>query len=255
MKDITSPDNSAVKLARKLHNKKYRDQERLFLVEGRRSVQEALVRPELVHTVFLEEGLAEEFAEMQGFNSYLLDGKLLKQICATETPQGIAAILKKPEWSFHDVIADDGLIVLLDRIADPGNMGSMIRTCWGLGVNGILLTPGCVDPFSPKVVRSSMGGILNLPLLEMQTASELEILKKRGYAFIGTALEDARDYFNIDLTGAKVLILGSEAAGISPQLKKECTCLAKIPMNPKIDSLNVAAACAIIVAEAWRQRR
>ncbi len=253
MKVISSPDNPVIKLARKLHNKKYRDQERLFLVEGRRSVQEALVKPELVHSLFLENTLADEYVDIQGTDYYLLDAKLLKQICTTETPQGMAAILKKTDWSFRDLIAGEGLIVLLDRISDPGNMGSIIRTCWALGVEGVLLSSGCVDPFSPKVVRSTMGGILNLPVLEISDL-ELNLLQERGYEFIGTGMKNAQEYYNVDLTGPKILILGNEASGISLELENKCNFMAKIPMNPKIDSLNVAAACAIIVAEAWRQR-
>lgn len=255
MKVIRSLDNSMVRLARKLHQKKYRDQEGLFLVEGRRSVQEALARPELVRAVFIEESLVGDFSDLGGLDSYIVDNKLLKHICTTETPQGIAALVKKPEWSFEDLLSGDALIVLLDQVADPGNMGSIIRTCWGLEAAGILLTPGCVDPFSPKVVRSSMGGILNLPLREMKSCEELDYFIERDYELIGTALENGCNYYETDLSKAKILVLGSEATGISPNLKKRCFQLIKIPMNPKIDSLNVAAACAIIVAEAWRQRR
>jgi len=254
LKEITSSDNQLIKLARKLHNKKYRDQEQLFLVEGRRSVEEALARPELLHTVFVEESLKDDYADIEGVESYCLDTKLFKSICTTETPQGIIAILKKPAWSWSALLDEKGLIVLLDRIADPGNMGSIIRTCWALGVQGLLLSPGCVDPFSPKVVRSSMGGILNLPLLEITEQSELDLLQERGYVFIGTAMENAEDYYNLDLCGAKLIIMGSEATGISPELKAKCNTMAKIPMNPQNDSLNVAAACAIMISEAWRQR-
>lgn len=243
-----------IKLARKLHNKKYRDQEQMFLVEGRRSVEEALARPELVYALFIEEGLQEEYANTEISDVYVLDARLLKQVCTTETPQGMAAILRKPAWSYADLLAAQGLIVLMDRIADPGNMGSMIRTCWALGAEGILLTPGCVDPYSPKVVRSTMGGILNLPLFDMISEPEINLLKQQGYRFIGTSLDDALNYYAADLTGAQVLIMGNEAEGISPKLKKSCDSLVKIPMNPMIDSLNVAAACAIMMAEAWRQR-
>ncbi|CFX53951.1 Alpha/beta knot methyltransferases [Syntrophomonas zehnderi OL-4] len=255
MKIIKSLDNQTVRQARKLHQKKYRDQAGLFLMEGRRSVQEALARPELLRAIFIEESLAADFSDLDGLDSYIVDNKLLKHICTTENPQGIAAIVKKPEWSLEDFLSEDALIVLLDQIADPGNMGSIIRTCWGLESAGIILTPGCVDPFSPKVVRSSMGGVLNLPLLEIKSAAELSIFSERGYELIGTALENACNYYDTDLSKAKILVFGSEATGISPNLKKRCSRLIKIPTNPKIDSLNVAAACAIIVAEAWRQRR
>lgn len=254
MKLISSPDNPVIKLARKLHTKKYRDRERLFLVEGRRSVEEALARPELLHCVFLDEILTEEAPTIPGVDTYLLDARLLKSISTTENPQGMSAILKMPDWSFEEIAAEKGLLVLLDKISDPGNLGSIIRSCWALGASGLLLTPECVDPFSPKVVRSSMGGILNLPLFGPVTGQMLESLQNQGYEFLCTGLEEARDYNAVDLTGAKVLVFGSEARGVGPEIKNCCQQTIKIPMKSKVDSLNVAAACAIIVGEAWGQR-
>ena len=254
MKKITSPDNPMIKLARKLQNKKYRDRERLFLVEGRRSVQEALARPEFLQTVFLEENLEEDYSALRGVDTYLLESKLLKDISSTETPQGMIAMLKMPEWSFEELFTEEGLIILLDQISDPGNMGSIIRSCWALGVNGLLLSSGCVDPFSPKVVRSSMGGILNLPVFENITAQSLDLLQEQGYEFICTGLEEAEDYYSVDLNGAKIMVLGSEARGVSEAIKRRCQRTIKIPMKSNVDSLNVAAACAIIVGEAWGQR-
>ena len=254
MKRISSPDNQVIKLARSLHHKKYRDQEQLFLVEGRRSVQEALASPKLVHMLFIQEDGAEEYADLQDIDCYILDAKMLKQISATETQQGMAAILRKPGWSLPALLQTERFLVLLDRVADPGNLGSMIRSCWALGVDGLLLTAGCVDPYSPKVVRSSMGGILHLPVFEGIAEGDLDLLQAQGYQFIATGFENAQNYYDIDMNGAKLLILGSEADGINPALKSRCSQVSKIPINPQVDSLNVAAACAIITAEAWRQR-
>lgn len=254
MKQIISSDNQAIKLARSLHHKKYRDQEQLFLVEGRRSVQEALARPELIHMLFLLEDWADEYSDLQDIDCYILDAKMLKHISATETQQGLAAILRKPVCSLAAQLLSKRFLVLLDRVADPGNLGSIIRSCWALGVDGLLLTAGCVDPYSPKVVRSTMGGILHLPIFEGIAEAELDLLQAHGYELIATGLEDAQDYYDIDMRGAKLLVLGNEAEGINPALKSRCSRTSKIPINIAVDSLNVAAACAIITAEAWRQR-
>lgn len=254
MKAISSPDNPVIKLARKLHNKKYRERERLFLVEGRRSVKEALAWPELIKCVFLDENLAGEDLALPGIETFLLDARLFKSISTTENPQGMSAILKIPDWSVEKIASDKSLLVLLDKVSDPGNMGSIIRSCWALGVSGLLLTPECVDPYSPKVVRSSMGGVLNLPLFEAVNETMLEQLQSLGYEFLCTGLEEARDYYSADLTGAKVLVFGSEARGVSAAIKSRCGQTIKIPMKSNVDSLNVAAACAIIIGEAWGQR-
>src|SRR5665647_3722792 len=135
MKRISSPDNQVIKLARSLHHKKYRDQTQLFLVEGRRSVQEALAIPQLVHMLFIQEDWAEEYADWQDIDCYILDAKMLKHISATETQQGMAAILHKPAWSLPELLQTERFLVLLDRVADPGNLGSIIRSCWALGVD------------------------------------------------------------------------------------------------------------------------
>jgi TrmH family RNA methyltransferase len=99
-----------------------------------------------------------------------------------------------------------------------------------------------------------MGGIFHLPVFESITEDDLDLLQTQGYEFIATGLEKAKNYYDIDMSGAKLLILGSEAEGINPALKSRCSRVSRIPINPRVDSLNVAAACAIITAEAWRQR-
>jgi len=255
MKTISSPENQMIKLARSLHHKKYRDQEKLFLAEGRRLVEEALARPELVKALFIREEQAADIAERQDIDCYVIDDRLFKLISTTDSQQGMAAIVRKPVWDLPKLTAVDGFLVLLDRISDPGNLGSIIRSCWALGVDGLLLTPECVDPYSPKVVRSTMGGIFHLPLIEAVAAPELDTLQMHGYEFIATGLDHALDYYDIDMRGKKILVLGSEAIGISPAIKSKCNQTSRIPINPKVDSLNVAAACAIITAEAWRQRK
>ena len=255
MKEISSPENQVIKLARSLHHKKYRDQENLFLGEGRRLVEEALVIPGLVEALFIREEQAGEFGDRQDLDCYIVNDRLLKHISATESQQGMAAIIRKPAWDLATLASADSFFVLLDRISDPGNLGSIIRSCWALGVDALLLTPGCVDPYSPKVVRSTMGGLFHLPLIEAVTEQDLDVLQIRGYELIATGLENAIDYFNIDMQGKKILVLGSEATGISPDIKSRCSKISRIPINPGVDSLNVAAACAIITAEAWRQRK
>ncbi|HWQ76316.1 MAG TPA: RNA methyltransferase [Syntrophomonas sp.] len=254
MKVISSPENQMIKLARSLQQKKYREQEQLFLAEGRRLVEEALAVPGQVKILFIREEQTGEFAHLQDIDIYVLDDRLLKLVSATESQQGMAAIVGKPVWSLSSLLHAENLLVLLDRVADPGNLGSIIRSCWALEAAGLLLTPGCVDPFSPKVVRSTMGGIFHLPVFENVTDPDLDDLQRQGYELIAAGLDNARDYYDIDMGGKKILVLGSEASGICPEIKNRCGQTSRIPMNPRVDSLNVAAACAIMTAEAWRQK-
>ncbi len=255
MKSISSIDNRVIKLARSLHHKKYREQENLFLAEGRRLVQEALARPEMIEVLFIKPDLAGELADQLDFDCYIIDDRLFKHISTTESQQGMAAIVRKPVWELASLADNNHFLLLLDGLSDPGNLGSIMRTGWALGVDGLLLTADCADPFSPKVVRSTMGAIFHLPLVEAVSDRELDDFQAQGFELIATGLENAVDYYDIDMRGKKILVLGSEAHGVNAGIKKRCRQTSRIPINPKVDSLNVAAACAIITAEAWRQRK
>lgn len=199
MKEISSPENQIIKLARSLHHKKYRDQENLFLAEGRRLVEEALAIPGLVETLFIREEQASDLGDRQDLDCYIVNDRLLKHISTTESQQGMAAIIRKPDWNLATFASTGGFFVLLDRISDPGNLGSIIRSCWALSVNALLLTPGCVDPYSPKVVRSTMGGLFHLPLIEAVTEQDLDALQMQGFEFLATGLDSAIDYYDIDM--------------------------------------------------------
>ncbi len=257
MKLITSQDNKYIKWVAGLKHKKHRDEEKMFLVEGKRAVAEAFQRPELIEALLVEESLVEEYQpSMAGLDGqvYVISAKLMRYVCSTETPQGIAAIMKNPLWSWAEVAAGTGLLILLDRVADPGNMGSILRTCWALGVKGVLLTQGCADSYSPKVVRSTMGALLNMPVFVDVSDAQLELLQEQGYTFLCTDLNAQQNYYLEKYPDQSVIVIGSEATGASPELKSRCQRFIKIPMNSQVDSLNVAAACAIIVAEVAKQR-
>lgn len=255
MKVIRSQDNKYIKLASSLKHKKYRDERAMFLVEGQRAVAEAKSRPDLVEVVLMDVNLNQQsaYAEKDFADYYLLDPKLMRHICSTENPQGIAVILRKPVWSWERVINEKGLLILLDRISDPGNLGSILRTCWAFGVKGVLMTKGCVDLFSPKVVRSSMGAILNVPVFTDVTNLQLDSLHEQEYKFLCTDINQGEKYHSVQYGGQTIIIVGSEAQGVSDDIKNGCDKFINIPMKPGVDSLNVASACAIIVAEAWRQ--
>jgi TrmH family RNA methyltransferase len=132
-------------------------------------------------------------------------------------------------------------------------MGSILRTCWGLGVGAVLLTKGCVDPFSPKVIRATMGALINVPVFSDVSIEQLDSLKENGFDFICTDVHGGIRYCDASYIKPAVIIMGSEAQGVDPEIKNWCGQNINIPLKSGVDSLNVAAACAIILAEAWRQ--
>lgn len=259
MKQIISRDNQKVKYASKLKNRNFRNREGKFLVEGPKILEEALKHEGLVQQVFIDISLAEEYEDLYAVHDelewYAADSRLIKQMSDTETPQGIVAVAKQPCWPWDRLMERNGFLVLLDQIADPGNLGTIIRTGWALGVDGILLTKECVDPFNPKVVRATMGGIFNLPLYPNVSEEKLGSLKDAGYQLMCTSLEAESSFYSLDFTGRILVVIGSESRGVSENIKSICSSYFKIPINPAVDSLNAAVACAIIMHEAWKQQQ
>ncbi|MDD3888851.1 MAG: RNA methyltransferase [Syntrophomonadaceae bacterium] len=261
MRRISSRDNSKIKNFIKLiNNSKYRTREKMFVIEGRKMIREALECKNILLRLFIDESLVEDFQEEisltdEDVDCCLLDKKLMNLLTDTEKTQGIAAVVQKPDYSFDSLLQNEELLVLLDRISDPGNLGTIIRTSWAFDVGGVLLTPGCVDPFSPKVVRSTMGGIFHMPVFENISLEDMGRLKKHGYNFTGTSMNTSQDYYSEELTGKKIIVIGNEARGISAEVRNVCQNFVKIPINYRVDSLNAAVACGIIIAEARKQKK
>lgn len=255
MKVITSRENHYIKECVKLKKRKYRDQTGLFVIEGPKMLSEAVNSPNIkLAYIFIEKSLAEDFQLPDNTEVFVLDNKLIAEIADTETPQGIVAVVEKPRWELDNIKKDNATLLLLDGIADPGNMGTIIRTAWAFNVDGILLTKGCVDPYSHKVVRSTMGGIYNIPIFQNITFSDIESFKKKGFRLVGSAVKNAVKYYEYDFTKSTIIIIGNEAHGISEELLAICDDLVTIPINPCVDSLNAGIACGIILSETQKQK-
>ena len=256
MQFISSPDNKFIKLASSLKIRKYREAAGLFLVEGWRSVNETLTRRELIEAILAAADIREELDSnrLPDEKIMIVEPKLMKQVCSTDNPQGIAAIVRKPQWAWGQVSASGGLLVYLDRISDPGNLGSILEAAGLWRASGIDVAR-LVDLYNPKVVRSTMGAILNLPVFSDVGPAELVVLKEAGFALVSTDVGGGQRYYDLDFRIPTIIILGSEAHGVSRELKDISAIKINIPITPGVESLNVAAACAIIVAEARRQRQ
>lgn len=255
MKLIKSMDNKEVKYAASLMQRKYRDRENRFLVEGLKLVEAA--GRHLMETVFIDSACQEDYQHViddPNMNCCLVDSRIIRKICDVDTPQGIVAVVRKPMTEPGGILGDTGLIVLLDRITDPGNMGTIIRSAWALHAGGVLIRAGSVDPFSPKVVRATMGGIFNVPLVVNASKEDIKLYQKEGFKLICTDIKTDHSFYDIDYTNKKILVIGNEAAGVSEDIRQICDDFIKIPVNSKADSLNAAVACAIIMQEAYRQR-
>lgn len=232
------------------------------MLEGPRVVAAALDRGADLDTVYLAPGADRAFAPLveriQGADiriAHLKEG-VLERISATVTPQPVLAVAPRRSDPL-DVLPDDGVVLVLVSVQDPGNAGTLIRTAEASGAVGVVCCGNSVDPHSPKVVRSSAGAIFGLAIAEGDDPVEvLAALGARGRRRIGTAATGGDAPDRIDLTGPVALVLGNEARGLSAGLRDHLDAEVTIPVTgPAVDSLNVAMAGTVLCFEAARQRR
>ncbi|WP_417578281.1 TrmH family RNA methyltransferase [Phascolarctobacterium succinatutens] len=258
--ELTGLQNPMVKAAAELKQKKYRQQQGLFLAEGLRTVEEA-VRYGAVQSIFytaIEDdrtrAVLEEAAAKQ-IKLVCVSDKVLKKIADTETPQGIIAVCEMRTKRLDDFLASGKMLLVLDRVTDPGNIGTMLRTADAAGVGGLLLLNGCADIYAPKTVRASMGSLFHLPVLSGLSEELLvQAARKAGYELLVTCLDGADNLYKADLQGRLAFVMGNEANGVSDALLAAADKRVFIPMQGRAESLNVAMAAGIVMFEALRQR-
>lgn len=245
MEHITSLKNPKVAAWKALKDRKGRRESGCFLVEGRKMVEEALASAFDVETVLVQEGM--ELPDGLTMPVYELPEHVLTAVCDTKTPQGIAAVVRMKEQT-----ALGGHIVVLDGVQDPGNVGTILRTLDAFEADGLVLLPGCADPFSPKTVRSSMGAVFRRPVWTCTAETFAQVLRGSGLRLLGAALrDDTVDARAADYTRA-VLAIGSEGRGLSDEVLALCDETVRIPMSPRCESLNAAVAASVLLWEAYR---
>ncbi len=254
---ITSTSNPLIKEVQALiAARKKRDETGLFIAEGRKIFLEApraLVKKVLVSETFEKNN--PEFLKYAEYET-VSDG-LFGRISDTKTPQGILTVFHKPSYSEDDLISrkKGNLLILLEDLQDPGNVGTIIRTAEGAGVNGIVIGKGCADVYQPKVIRSTMGSVFRVPFIFSDdlavTADRLHDNKFRVY---GSYLSGSEMYTDVDYTGSCAVIIGNESRGMSKDLAKKCDSLIRIPMEGKLESLNAGVAAAVIMYAAHHSR-
>lgn len=244
---IESEHNPKIKQAKSLLTKKGRDKESRFLVEGFRNLSLALEFGYPIEQIFLREDQLEEIQSkglLQGdeHQVYLVPDKIFPKICDTVTSQGIVAVCPIVKNKFESESIDP--VLILDRVSDPGNAGTLIRTADSVGIRDIFYTPGTVDFYSPKVVRSAMGSLFYMNFYELE---DIRQLKKAGYRILAATVTDATQYTAIKADKKTALILGNEAHGIRTELLETADEKVSIPIYGKAESLNVAVAGAVLM--------
>ncbi|MBU3175521.1 RNA methyltransferase [Clostridium estertheticum] len=258
MEYIQSKDNLLIKDIRKLKEKRYRISSNMFLVEGFRFVEEALDSGfEVVH-IFISARGEVKFENSSMKNKlqvntkiYGVSDSLFKNICDTDNPQGIiASVRNKPV----EIKYDNGFYMLADRIQDPGNMGTIIRTAHAAGALGVILTKGTVDIYNEKTLRATMGSIFKIPIIYDNDLSIVKKLKNNGFKLVTSSLATDKNFYDIDLKGKIIISVGNEGNGISDEVYEIGDLKIKIPMPGGAESLNAAVASSIMMYEVVRQK-
>lgn len=259
MQLIISKENNTIKDIKKLKEKKYRSETGKFIIEGFRFVEEGLKSSFTIEKVVVKESVLDKFKEK--FADYIneneekifvISDSVFKGIAATENSQGVLAVVK---MDHHIQESKDGIYILIDKVQDPGNLGTIIRTAHSAGCTGIIMTKGTVDLYNEKTLRSTMGSIFNIGIIHEN--EELEFTKGllgENYNLVCSSLQTDKNFYEVDLVNNVIIAVGNEGKGISDEVMSLATKKVKIPMLGNAESLNVAIAASIMIYEGVRQR-
>lgn len=252
---IESSSNSVCKHVKKLQTRSGRTKSGQYLAEGMRAVTDAIANGADVEYVIVSEGFSPDF-DTSKLKVYEMSTALFNELKLTVNSQGVLAVI-----NYHLLSAADldptaaGTVVYLDSVTDPGNMGTIIRSCDALGADAIIVSKGCVDIFNPKVVRSTMASLLNVPIYTDDIpGSVIPKLAREGFMIAGTFPQAAEPCFSQDYSGKVVLVMGNEANGIRNEISALCTHRITIPMLGRAESLNVATALTVMLYEIMRSK-
>ena len=254
---IVSCDNKQVKrIAKLLKSAKYRREEGVFVVEGIRGFSE--VPDALIETVFVSENLDPDPGtkkRLDSLHTEVLKDDVFRKVSDTVTAQGVLAIVKMQEYDLDSLIKEGGLYLVLETIQDPGNLGTIIRTAEGAGVDAVIMSKDTVDIFSPKVVRATMGALFRQPFVYAEdlnaVVKKLQAVNIKCYA---AHLKGKRTFWEEDFIKGTAFLIGNEGNGLSDELSAKADALIMIPMEGKLESLNAAVSASLLGYEAKRQR-
>lgn len=268
IKQITSAQNSTFKQALQYQNAREARKAGVFLVEGIRGVDELLKEPgwQIESLWFSQERMQSDKAYVQSVLKavpeetpvYAAAAPIFARLADTETPQGILAIVRRKVYDLQAVLRNSGpvpLLVVLENLQDPGNVGTILRTADSAGAAAVLCTRKTADVYSSKVVRSAMGSLLHLPVCIIESVEQVaEALKEQGIQLLAAHLKGNCFHFEHNLKAPTAILIGNEGAGLTAETTALADALIKIPMLGKAESLNAAMAAGILLYEAVRQR-
>lgn len=260
MQTITSKDNELIKHIRKLKDKKYRDESNEYVVEGVKLVEEAVKENAKIKQIIVCEDTTRTYEipthimlEIAKYECISVSDKIFNIITQVTNPQGIMAIIEKNAQNAKIDYTQD-IIVGLDDVQDPGNLGTILRTVDSIGLNQIIVSKGTADAFNSKVVRSTMGAIFRIKIIEVENlAQAIKEMRKHHFKLMVTSLQTKNSIYDIDFY-KKIIVIGNEANGVSKEIQDMADEKAKIPMLGRTESLNASVAAGVVMYEYVRQK-
>ena len=255
---ITSASNPRVKNLKQLLRKaRARDEQGVFVAEGVKMFREA--PRERIEEVYVSQSLYERQGRelLDGWEPEVLGDLVFAAVSDTQTPQGILCVVRQSRYQAEEIInRKNAHLLILENLQDPGNLGTIIRSAEGAGVDGVILSKDCVDMYNPKTIRSTMGSIYRMPFVYADCLDDiLVLLKENGIRTYAAHLEGQSSYDREDYRAGCAFLIGNEGSGLSEALSRKADVRIRIPMHGKLESLNAAVAASILMYEASRQRQ
>ena len=257
---ISSKDNEFIKHVKKLKDKKYRDLSNEYIIEGIKLIEEAIKEEAQINQIVICDDCEKTqnipknlMYEIAKYECAYVANKVFNTISQVNSPQGIFAVVEKNNKNKQIDYKQD-IIIALDNIQDPGNLGTILRTADSIGLNQILVSKGTVDVYNPKVVRSTMGAIFRVKVIECEDiVKAIKETKKHKFKLVVTTPNTQDTIYNINYN-KKVIAIGNEANGVSKEIQDLADYKVKIPMLGKTESLNASVATGIVLYEYVRQK-
>lgn len=262
---ITSMSNQKIKnLSKLVKSAKERKKQDVFVVEGIRMFME-IPKESHIETFATESFYEKNQKLLEGLEFELVADHIMESVSDTKTPQGVISLVKRKQYSVEEVCGGSDymktigvkkpLVVALENIQDPGNLGTILRTAEGAGVTGILMSKDTVDVYNPKVVRSTMGAVFRIPFCYVENLTAfVEELNQNNFNTYSAHLQ-GKIFYDYDYSNSTIFCIGNEGNGLSKELTEATKCKIKIPMMGKVESLNAATAATVLMYEAMRQRK
>lgn len=260
MQKITSKENEFIKHVKKLKDKKYRDKSNEYVIEGIKLIKEAVEEKAKIKLIVVCEESIEDgdidqklLYEIAKYDCIYVNKKVFSILTDVQNPQGILAVIEKKN-NEENINYKEDIIVVLDGIQDPGNLGTILRTIDSVGLSQVIVSKETADSYNPKVVRSTMGAIFRVNVIESEDLLQtLKNLKKHKYKIMATSLETNNSIYDVEYN-KKVIVIGNEANGVSKNVLEYADEKIKIPMLGKTESLNASVATSIILYEYVRRK-